>query len=95
MSDTPKGNETITSEKAIEEAAHFLDVPFKITIQLGSRDIKIREILRLKRDSILELAKSAGENIDVFINGKLIGYGEVLELEGNTGIRLTDLHIHE
>jgi flagellar motor switch protein FliN/FliY len=95
MSEEASNNEPVLGDKAMEEAGHFLDVPLKITIQLGSRNTKIREILQLKPDSILELAKSAGENIDVFINGKLIGYGEVLELEGNTGIRLTDLHIHD
>jgi flagellar motor switch protein FliN len=95
MSESSRENEVVTSEKVMEEAAHFLDVPLKITVQLGSRTVKIREVLQLKQDSVLEIDKSAGESIDVFVNGKLVGYGEVLELEGKTGIRLTDLHIYE
>ncbi len=54
--------------------------------------MKVREILQLKQDSILDLPKSAGENLDVYISGKLVAYGEVLEMEARTGIRLTDLH---
>jgi flagellar motor switch protein FliN/FliY len=71
---------------------HFLDVPIKITIQLASCKMKIREILQLQLSSIIELPKSAGENVDVLINDRLIAFGEVLELEGSTGIRLTDLN---
>jgi flagellar motor switch protein FliN/FliY len=54
--------------------------------------MKIREILQLQLSSIIELPKSAGENVDVLINDRLIAFGEVLELEGSTGIRLTDLN---
>ena len=43
--------------------------------------------------SIIELPKSAGENIDILINKRLVAFGEVLEMEGNAGIRLTNLKI--
>ena len=46
---------------------HFLDVPMKITIQLASCKMKIREILQLQLSSIIELPKSAGENVDVLL----------------------------
>jgi flagellar motor switch protein FliN len=65
----------------------------KITVQLGKRSMTIREILQLKANSIVELSKSAGENVDITVNGKLIAYGEVLDMEGSAGIRLTDFHI--
>jgi flagellar motor switch protein FliN/FliY len=54
--------------------------------------MKVRELLLLRPDSLLELPKSAGENVDIFINGRLVGYGEVLEMEGSAGIRLTDIY---
>lgn len=75
------------------EIAHYVDVPMKVRIQLGQKLLKIREILQLKPQSIIELPKSAGENIDILINGKLVASGEVLEMEGNAGIRLTNLKI--
>jgi flagellar motor switch protein FliN len=92
MSDNPNDNEIQNFEKKIDEMQHFLDVPIKITIQLASCKMKIREILQLQLSSIIELPKSAGENVEVLINDRLIAFGEVLELEGSTGIRLTDLN---
>jgi flagellar motor switch protein FliN len=92
MSENSNNNETPNFENKINEMQHFLDVPIKITIQLASCKMKIREILQLQLSSIIELPKSAGENVDVLINDRLIAFGEVLELEGSTGIRLTDLN---
>jgi flagellar motor switch protein FliN/FliY len=92
MSENINANEVQAFEKKCEEMQHFLDVPLKITIQLASCNMKIREILQLQQESIIELPKSAGENVDVLVNERLIGFGEVLELEGSTGIRITDLN---
>jgi len=92
MADNSRSQDASGCQRVLDDVQHFLDVPLKIRAQLGSCNMKIREILELKRDSIVELPKSAGENIDIFINGKLVAYGEVLEMEGNAGIRLTDLH---
>jgi flagellar motor switch protein FliN/FliY len=78
--------------KSRDEFAQFLDVPMKIRVEVGRRNMKVRDILTLHRESVFNLAKSAGENIEVFVNGKLMAYGEVVEMEGNTGIRITDLH---
>ncbi len=74
-----------------EELLHFLDVPMSVNIELGNAKMKIREILQLTQGSIMELPRSAGENIDVYVNGQLLACGEVLELEGNAGVRLTDI----
>jgi flagellar motor switch protein FliN len=92
MSENSNDNEIQHFEKKIAEMQHFLDVPIKITVQLASCTMKIREILQLQLSSIIELPKSAGENVDILINDRMIAFGEVLELEGSTGIRLTDLH---
>ncbi len=80
-------------EKTMEELRHFLDIPIKITVQLANRTMKVRDILQLQPDSIVELPKSAGENVDILMNDRLVAFGEVMELEGSTGIRLTDLNI--
>jgi flagellar motor switch protein FliN len=77
--------------RAISEVSHFLDVPLELVIQLSQKSMKVREILLLAKDSIVDLPKSAGENVDLFVNGKLIAYGEVLEIEGKAGVRLTDM----
>jgi flagellar motor switch protein FliN/FliY len=92
MPENQNANEIPHYEKAFEEVRHFLDVPLKITIQLSHRGMKVRDILQLQPNSIVDLPKSAGENVDVLVNDRLVAFGEVLELEGSTGIRLTSLN---
>ncbi len=92
MPEAQKQAETGDYEKVLAETAHFLDVPLKIMILLGNRDMTVGEILRLKPNTIVDLPKSAGENIDIYINGQLVAYGEVIDMEGNARIRLTDFH---
>jgi flagellar motor switch protein FliN/FliY len=93
MAETPADQEQKAGSQEATAVTHFLDIPLKVRIQLGQRYLKIREILLLKEQSIIELPKSAGENIDILVNGKLVAFGEVLEMEGNAGIRLTNLKI--
>jgi flagellar motor switch protein FliN/FliY len=93
MAETPNVNEITSCENATEELHHFLDVPVKVGIQLAKRNMKVHEILQLQPNSVVELPKSAGENVDILVNGRLIAFGEVLELEGSTGIRLTDFNM--
>jgi flagellar motor switch protein FliN len=90
MPELPSTADSAPSDKTMEELHHFLDIPLKISIQLGTRFMKVRDILQLQASSIIELPKSAGENVDILINDRLVAFGEVLELEGCTGIRLTD-----
>jgi flagellar motor switch protein FliN len=92
MPENSNANEPSHFDNKIEEMRHFFNVPVKITIQLGSCNMKVRDILQLQLNSIVELPKSAGENVDILANGQVIAFGEVLELEGCTGIRLTDFN---
>ncbi len=90
MPESPITVDPTAGDKTIEELRHFLDIPVKISIHLGAQTMKVRDILQLQTSSIIELSKSAGENVDILVNERLIAFGEVLELEGCTGIRLTD-----
>ncbi|HTY60992.1 MAG TPA: FliM/FliN family flagellar motor switch protein [Acidobacteriota bacterium] len=92
MSEAQNASDSSSYERMMEIARHLLDVPLKVTIQLSSRGMKVRDILQLQSNSIVDLPKSAGENVDVLINERLVAFGEVIELEGSTGIRLTDLN---
>jgi flagellar motor switch protein FliN len=91
MSESHNTNEMSPYEKAMEEMLPLLNIPIKITVQLANRTMKVRDILQLQASSIVDLPKSAGENVDILMNGRTIAFGEVMELEGSTGIRLTDL----
>jgi len=92
-------NESVSSppvfsyEEAVEELQYFGDVPLGITVQLDERRMKIRDILQLQAGSVISLPKSAGENVDILINGRTMAFGEVVRLEGSTGIRITELNV--
>jgi len=69
----------------------ILDIPLTVTVELGRSRMLIGELLQLGQGSIVELAKFAGEPMDVFINQRLIAKGEVVVVNEKFGIRLTDI----
>ena len=85
--------EPVSYEAVLEELQYFGDVMLGITVQLDERRMKIRDILQLQAGSVITLPKSAGENVDVLINGRPVAFGEVVRLEGSTGIRITELNV--
>ena len=69
----------------------IMDVPLQVTVELGRTRKLIREILELGPGSIVELDKLAGEPVDVLVNGKLIAKGEVVVIDENFGVRVTEI----
>ncbi len=69
----------------------LMDIPLQVTVELGRTKRSIKEILELSAGSIIELDKLAGEPVDVLVNGKLIAQGEVVVIEENFGVRITDI----
>lgn len=69
----------------------ILDIPLKVTVELGRARMAIREILQLAQGSVVELSKFAGEPLEVLVNDKLIARGEVVVVNEKFGIRLTDI----
>jgi len=69
----------------------ILDIPLTLTVELGRSKMLISELLQLGQGSVLELAKLAGEPMDVFINQRLIARGEVVVINEKFGVRLTDI----
>ncbi|SIS90461.1 flagellar motor switch phosphatase FliY [Alicyclobacillus vulcanalis] len=67
------------------------DVPLNVTVELGRAKKRIREILELAPGSILELDKLAGEPVDIYVNQKKIAIGEVVVIDENFGVRVTDI----
>jgi len=66
-------------------------VPLEVTVELGRTSKSIKEILEFTPGTIIELNKIAGESIDVLVNGKYVAKGEVVVLEENFGVRITDI----
>jgi len=69
----------------------ILDIPVSISMEVGSTEISIRNLLQLNQGSVIELDRLAGEPLDVLVNGTLIAHGEVVVVNEKFGIRLTDV----
>lgn len=69
----------------------LLDVKLQLTVELGRTDLPIKKVLELTKGSIVTLNKAAGEPVELFANGKLIAYGEVVVIEDNFGLRITHI----
>lgn len=69
----------------------ILDIPLSLTVELGRNRMLISELLQLGQGSVVELAKLAGEPMDVLVNQRLIARGEVVVINEKFGVRLTDI----
>lgn len=69
----------------------LFDVQLHLSVELGRTSIPVREILQLGPGSIVELDKLAGEPVDILVNGKLIARGEVVVVDENFGVRVTEI----
>ena len=68
-----------------------MDVPLEVTVELGRTNKTIKEILDFSPGTIIELNKLAGEAIDLLVNGKYVAKVEVVVIEDNFGIRITEI----
>ncbi|PKP93303.1 MAG: flagellar motor switch protein FliN [Alphaproteobacteria bacterium HGW-Alphaproteobacteria-16] len=81
-----------TAETAVAANFHLLqDVDVKLTVEIGSTTLSLRELLALGESSVIELDREADELLDVFVNGTLIGRGEVVTVGDKFGVRMTEL----
>ena len=69
----------------------LLDIPLNVTVELGRTQRSVKEILELSSGSIIELDKLAGEPVDILVNNRLIATGEVVVIDENFGVRVTDI----
>ena len=69
----------------------ILDVPLKVSVELGRTKMLINDLLQLGQGSVIELDKIAGEPMEILINDKLVAMGEVVVVNEKFGVRLTDV----
>ena len=69
----------------------ILDVPLKVSVELGRTKLLVNDILQLGQGSVIELDKMAGEPMEIYVNDKLIAMGEVVVVNEKFGVRLTDV----
>ncbi len=67
------------------------DVSLVVRAELGRTNMLVKEILKLGVNSVISLDKEAGEPVDVLVNNKMIARGEVVEIDGNFGVRITEI----
>jgi flagellar motor switch protein FliN/FliY len=78
------------SNKELDIEVMF-DVPVKISVVLGKTDMSIDQLLHLENGNIIELERKIGEDVDVYVNGRIIAKGEIVIVDENIGITLTEI----
>lgn len=84
-------DETATSQTEPNNLDMLMDIPLQVTVELGRTKRMVKEILGVSPGSIIELDKLAGEPVDILINNKVIAVGEVVVIDENFGVRVTDI----
>ncbi len=79
------------AQATVQSLDFILDIPLKVSVELGRTRVPIRDILQLSQGSVIELSKFAGEPLEVLVNDRLIARGEVVVVNEKFGIRLTDI----
>lgn len=96
MSQEASANETPPPPAAANEDASGVfellrDVGVEVTVEIGRKSMTIAEVLKLRSGTLLELTKAKGEPLDILVNGKLLGRGEVVVVGDRYGVRITEL----
>jgi len=69
---------------------HLLDVPVNLSVELGATLMDMRDVLQLNVGSVIELDRAADSPVDLYVNGKLFARGEVVVVESQYGIKITE-----
>ncbi len=69
----------------------IMDIPLRVTVELGRTKMLVSELLNLGQGSVIELSKLAGEPMEVLVNDKLVARGEAVVVNEKFGVRLTDI----
>jgi len=78
-------------EDKIRKLDMILDIPLKVSVELGRTKLLVNDLLQLGQGSVIELSKMAGDPLEVLVNDKLVARGEVVVVNEKFGIRLTDI----
>lgn len=83
--------ESVGQISGVENIDLVINVPIQVSIELGRTKKTIKEILELKHGSLIVLERLAGDMVDIVVNGKLMAKGEVIVIDDNYGVRVTDI----
>lgn len=81
----------IVEEKNPADLQAVFDVPVKVSAILGRSRMKVNDLMNMGRGTILELDRKVGESIDIFVNNRLIARGEVVLVDNQLGVTMTEI----
>lgn len=79
----------------LEQIGCLHDVLLDVEVELDRKVVTVQEILDLDKGTVLKMTRSAGENIDIFVGGTLVAFGEIVLVEDTVAVRITDFNIEE
>lgn len=85
------GNSSDSGQTDASQLSMLLNIDVVVTVEMGTTSMKLKDLLNLNKNAIVELDKSAGEPLDIKANGSLIARGEVVVANNRYGIRLTEV----
>ena len=94
ISQTPQFDELgqgVTPQDTGKNLNFLLDIPLNVSVELGRTSMIIHRMLQLTQGSVVELDKVAGEPVEIYINNKLLGKGEVVVVNDRFGVRITEI----
>lgn len=95
MADSEQPSETPvnpTADAAADESLGFVsDVPIRISVEVGSARLLVRDVLQLSEGSVVELDRPADAPADLYVNGRLIGRGDITVVDDRVAIKIVDL----
>ena len=80
-----------TNAEGSQNLEFLLDIPLEVTVELGRTKMIINDTLQLTQGSVIELSKNAGETVEIYVNNKLLGKGEVIVVNDRFGVRITEI----
>ena len=69
----------------------IMEVPLQVTVEIGRTQRKVQDVLEFSKGSLVVLDKLAGDQVDLFVNGKCIAKGDVVVIDDNFGVRITEI----
>ncbi|MGI5844210.1 MAG: flagellar motor switch protein FliN [Candidatus Xenobium sp.] len=86
-----RGVRTPAHHEPPEDLGILFDVPLVVEAEMGRTHRTVRDILKIAQGSLIELDKESNEPVELRVNGQLVARGEVVEIDGNYGVRITEI----
>jgi flagellar motor switch protein FliN/FliY len=82
---------TVGTDTMAPDMSAMHDIAVKVSVVLGTTDVPVRQLLRLGRGAVLELNRRVGEDVDIYVNDRLVARGEIVSLGDKLGVTMTEI----